>query len=87
MSNTFPYSAWVLTPSFSPKQVVLTEGSGEDWLITEKRKWYHCTKVFPTKEVAIEQGRLLIEIQKSDLNKRAEQIKKREAALDKAGCK
>lgn len=81
---TFPYSAWVLTPGFSPKEVVFTEGNSPDWLITEKRKWYHCTKVFPTKEAAINQGRLLLEKQKSDLNKRGEKIKKLEASLDKA---
>lgn len=80
----FPYDGWVLMPSFSPKKVTLTEGCHGLYHITEKRKWYHLSDIFPSKQDAIRKGRELIDVQKADLDKRHDKLAKRIAALDKA---
>jgi hypothetical protein len=82
----FPYNAWVLQPSFKPKEVTLTEKNwyGGQYHLSDTGKVYLLSEIYPTKQAAIVAGREQLEKQREDLNKRQERIDKRAAALDRA---
>lgn len=86
--RNYPYKAWVLMPSFTPKQVELVsrayEHSYPEYDTTATGKDYHVVDLHATKEAAIAEGRARLADQVADLEKRAERIEKRKAALDKA---
>lgn len=82
----FPYQAWVLQPSFKPKEVTIVRRS---WLTDSHHeevsgKCHHLGQLHPSKAAAIQAGREQIEKQRVDLAKRQERLNKRIAALDKA---
>lgn len=84
--SQFPYNAWVLQPSFKPKEVTFTE---KHWYGDRRHrsgtgKVYPVSEIYPTKQAAIAAGREQLEKQREDLLKRQERIDKRAAALDKA---
>jgi len=82
--TTYPFTAWVLTPSFAPKQVELVRGSYyADWHSTEAKKNYHDSELYTSKEVAIEAGWRRLDEQTSALKKKADNINKKKATLTK----
>ncbi|MFE1574360.1 hypothetical protein ACFIQG_21575 [Comamonas odontotermitis] len=83
----FPYTGWVLTPSFTPKQVVFKEDANSwfgDWHVTEKGKRYSTECIHAAKEAAIEAGHQSLKQQQAALDKKQINIHKRRAALEKA---
>lgn len=82
----FPYSAWVLTPSFKTKQIQIPKESfrGGHWLYSETGKCYAASKVYHSKEDAIHHGQILLQDQQLALNQKQLNINKRRAALEKA---
>lgn len=85
----YPRQAWVLQPSFKPKEVTVTKpystwNKSEEWDVTEGGKSYHKDSLFPSMSVAITNGRDLVEKQRADIAKRQATLEKRIAALDKA---
>lgn len=89
MKRAYPYTAWVLLPSFAPKEVTLIEQaysfSHPEWDKSESGKSYHAEhELFATKQAAIDAGWKRIATQEAKLTKEAEGIKKRRAALLKA---
>ena len=85
--QTYPFNAWVLTPTFKLKEVTIKGvylTSSPDWLISTSGKLYHLNELHPTQPIAITMGRELLVKQKTALDKRLETINKKHAALDKA---
>lgn len=85
----YPRQAWVLLPSFKPKEVTITKPYGsmssvEDWDMADSGKSYHKDSLFPSMAEAISHGRDQVEKLKADLAKRQDTLNKRIAALDKA---
>lgn len=85
----YPRQAWVLTPSFKPKEVTITRVYGswhgsEDWDVAEGGKHYHVGNLFESKAAAIANGREQISKIQADIEKRQLNLSKRIAALDKA---
>lgn len=79
----FPYTAWRLTPTFKPVEVVIARRS-QSWLISDQGKYLCSSEVYPTKAEAIEDGRKRIAVTEADITKREARIAKKRAALDKA---
>lgn len=86
--QTFPYTGWVLMPSFKPAQVSIVEkisySFGSTYLRADSGKQYQFFDVHPSKQAAIEAGRASLDGQQSALDKKQANIIKRRAALDKA---
>ena len=85
----YPRQAWVLLPSFKPKEVTIVKhyanwGPGMDWDSSDSGKDYNVDKLFETKADAITAARDLIEKARADIAKRQEMMNKRIAALDQA---
>ncbi|MFS2027111.1 hypothetical protein [Massilia sp. CT11-137] len=86
----YPRQAWVLLPSFKPKELTITQRSHpyssmfESWDLASDGKSYHFEKLHPNKDAAIAAGRDLIEKARANIAKRQETMNKRIAALDKA---
>ena len=85
----FPYAAWVLMPSFNPKQVSIARESwrGGHWLVSDAGKVYAASKVYHSKEDAIHHGHILLEDAQIALNQKQLNIYKRRAALETAAGK
>jgi hypothetical protein len=87
--RTYPYNAWVLTPSFKPKEVELVKPyrafGGQDYGdLTETGKMYGVTEMFPTKRAAVQEGWRRVDKQKADLDKKLIGIAKKRKALQEA---
>lgn len=87
--RAYPYTAWVLTPNFKPKQVVLIKAygtfSGNDYGdLTEAWKLYGVSEIHASIESAISFGRESLKRQRLDLDKKLANFAKKNAALDKA---
>lgn len=86
----YPRSAWVLMPSFKPKEVTIVEpaypGSTmfPDYDKDSGGKSHHVTKLFPSQGAAIAHGREQIVALQADIEKRQATLKKRIAALNAA---
>jgi hypothetical protein len=85
----YPRQAWVLLPSFKPKELTIVEhcrnwGAGMDWDYADGGKAYNVDKLFDTKSDAITAGRAQIAKLQADIAKRQDTLNKRIAALDKA---
>ena len=88
-SKSYPYTGWVLTPSFVPKEVVLTRpygtwSGGGCWDATDSGKSYHVEEIYATKAGAIDHGFALLDKQQADLAKRQSVLDKRRLNLQKA---
>lgn len=86
---TFPYTGWVLIPSFTPKQekFVSPYGFGDEqkeWHRTEKHKLVHVDSIYFCKAAAIYAGNQRLRDQQAALDKKQANINKRRAALEKA---
>lgn len=82
----FPRKAWVLQPSFRPKQVTLVEipDSLKEFAETDTGKWYRLTETYATKAEAIAGGWMRIGEQQTALDKKSTNLDKKRAALAKA---
>ncbi len=89
--RTYPYTGWVLLPSFRPFELTFTERYGS-WSSndygdqTETGKTYQTSEIFPTKGDAITEGRRRLAEQEARLAKQSAAIVKKRAALDKAAA-
>lgn len=86
---TFPYTGWVLTPGFTPKQEKFVQpygfgGEQTEWHRTEKHKLVHFGSIYASKEAAICAGNQRLRDQQAALDKKQANINKRRAALEKA---
>ncbi|AXF52947.1 MAG: hypothetical protein [Caudoviricetes sp.] len=86
---TFPYTGWVLTPGFTPKQEKFVKPYGHgveqcDWHLTERHKIVHVGSIYSCKAEAICAGNQRLREQQAALDKKQANINKRRAALEKA---
>ena len=80
----FPYSAWVLMPSFRPKQVEVVEKFYySDWLGISTGKSYHASNLYESKQQAVGAGLAKLAAQQADIDKRQASLDKRKAELAK----
>lgn len=87
--RTYPYTAWVLTPSFKPKQVTLIRAyssfrQNDYGDMTKLGKCYATSEIHASIEGAISFGRESLKRQRLDLNKRLGNWSKKLAALNAA---
>ena len=83
-TTTFPYTAWVLMPSFKPVEVTFVEEKWASWHATDQRKIYGVNNIHPTKAAAIAWGLADLAKQQAAIDKKQQNLNKRRAALDKA---
>lgn len=86
MSKSYPYQAWVLTPSFAPKEVTIVEPGrwdSSDWRRTTTDKRYYESEVFDSKELSIEGGWSRLEEQEAAIQKKIDSINKKKSILTK----
>lgn len=87
--RNYPYTAWILQPSFKPKEVELVKhytsfGDKDYGDETASGKVYRRDEIFSSKAEAIEEGWRRVEKQQADLEKRQESLDKKKTALTKA---
>ena len=89
----FPYTAWKLTPSFKPTEVVIESAYEGNWgkkevthLISGSGRYYPVCDIYATHVDAIAGGRKRLEEQEADIAKKVANIAKKRAALDKAAA-
>lgn len=88
-ARTYPYTAWVLLPSFKPKQIEITKAygawDGSDYGdLSEAGKLYPRAEIFESKAAAIAGGRARLAKQGADLDKKLNAHAAKVLALDKA---
>lgn len=86
MSKSYPYQAWVLTPSFAPKEVTIVEPgrwAAYGWLPTISGKHYHESEVYDSKELSIKGGWSRLEDQEAAIQKKIDSINKKKSILTK----
>lgn len=83
---TFPYTGWVLMPSFKPVKTIFVEAArySEGWHKSEGGKTYSTQNIYATKDAAISAGHIDLHQQQAALDKKQANINKRRAALEKA---
>lgn len=90
MTRTYPYAAWVLQPSFKPKEITFVShylgwGASSDYgCIAQSGKLYQRCQIHPTKAEAIAFGRSEVERMRADLKKKQDSLDAKVSALDKA---
>ncbi|OWT68065.1 MULTISPECIES: hypothetical protein [unclassified Achromobacter] len=85
--RSYPYTAWVLKPSFKPSETTFVEGySSHIWHgdISDAGKYYPQDKIYPTKAEAITHAEIMIQQQEEALIKKSVALEKRRAAITKA---
>jgi len=87
--RTYPYKAWVLTPSFKPKEVELVQPyrafGGQDYGdLTETGKMYGTAEMFESKRAAVLEGWRRHDEQAAKLDKMRITLEKRRQALRNA---
>ena len=87
--TTYPYTAWVLQPSFKPKEVTFVkhyEGwSGEDYgCKSESGRVYRRVAIHATKTAAITFGNAEVRSMQLALDKKQGSLNKKREALTKA---
>lgn len=86
MSNQYPYQAWVLTPSFAPKEVTIVDPGRwltAGYIATLSSKCYHESEVFGSKKLAIEGGWSRLAEQEAAIQKKLDSINKKKSTLTK----
>lgn len=89
-ARQYPRQAWVLLPSFKPKQVTVTSRSHPhscmfaDWDWADDGKSYHFEKLHPSLAAAIASGREQVTKMAADIAKRQATMERRITSLDKA---
>ena len=87
--TTYPYTAWVLQPSFKPKEVTFVKHceswSGEDYgCESESGRVYRRDAIHATKTDAITFGHAEVRRMQLALDKKQESLNKKREALTKA---
>lgn len=87
--TTYPYTAWVLQPSFKPKEVTFVEralayGIEDYGCVSEAGKWYRRDQIHATKTDAIIFGHSEVRRMQDDLKKKLDSLEKKRDALAKA---
>jgi hypothetical protein len=85
--RTYPYTAWVLTPSYNVKQIEVTKCYGyphREHDVSSTGKLYHISDLYKSRGDAIRAGFDRCDAQQVDLRKRQERLDKRFGALEKA---
>jgi len=87
--KTYPYKAWVLQPSFKPKEVTFVEqalayGIEDYGCVSETGKWYRRDQIHATKTDAIIFGHSEVRRMQDDLKKKLDSLEKKREALAKA---
>jgi hypothetical protein len=87
--RTYPRKAWVLLPSFKPKEVELVKpyrafGGLDYGDLTETGKMYQVAELFDTKRAAVDEGWRRVDEQKAALDKKLINIAKKRKALQAA---
>lgn len=82
-TQQFPYQAWVLSPSYVPKEVTVAKRVGIGNFESDKGAWLHASDLYPTKQAAIDAGLAKLEAAEARLKKQAETVAKRRANLEK----
>jgi len=88
--RSYPYKAWTLLPSFKPVEIEIVGlawndwGSYAHWDKSASGKGYDSTKLHATKDAAIAAGHVALDDQRAKLEKMAEKLERRRAALHKA---
>jgi hypothetical protein len=84
MSNkVLPFTAWILTPSLKPAEVSI-ELDRVSWFQTSRGKYVMKSDVFDSQAEAIKAGWVSLKRQKSDIDKKLENIEKKKLALLRA---
>lgn len=83
-TRQYPFSGWVLQPSFKPKEVTIVSGPHSSYQQSESGKWYANSDVYSTKDEAIQGGWERVRKQQEDLNKKQVSLNKKQAVLRKA---
>ena len=83
-TTTFPYTAWVLMPSFKPVEVTFVDTYCGEWHKTQAGKAYHHTVIHQTKAAAITCGLADLKKQQAAIDKMQQNLNKRRAVLEKA---
>ncbi|MGN8247657.1 hypothetical protein [Pseudomonas sp. SMV7] len=79
----YPFTAWVLGGTFTPKSVEFVDSAWGDWHEAASGRSYHDNDVFKTKADAIVYGERKLEEQEAKLAKQQATIAKKRANLDK----
>lgn len=80
----YPYQAFVLTPTFLVKEVmVVGEQRWTEWRRTNSGKYYLQKDIYESKKAALEGGAARLAEQEARLVKQASAIEKRRATLQK----
>lgn len=86
----YPYTGWVLMPSYKPKEETFVKGTPASWRgaydTTDSDKSYCLDSIYSSKEAAIAAGHAKLDEQREKLKRMQERIDKRQAALDKAAA-
>lgn len=83
-TTIFPYTAWVLMPSFRPAEVTFVKTRFGEWHATESGKSYHPSEIHQTKAAAIAWGLADLAKQQAAIDKMQKNLDKRRAVLKKA---
>jgi hypothetical protein len=87
-ARQYPYYAWVLQPSFKPKQILIVGRvflySYPEYDKTKSGTSYHIDKLFLTKDAAVAHGWERIREIEADLAKRTERLAQKRQELEKA---
>ena len=84
LDKAVPFSAWILTPGFAPKEVEIVEaGYYAGYYTTAARKHYFHSDLYTSKAEAIEAGWRKLDDQMNALQKRADAVARKKAVLTK----
>ncbi|MGE8446614.1 MAG: hypothetical protein ACN6O1_10385 [Comamonas sp.] len=81
---TFPYTGWVLMPSYKPKPEQFVKSFRATHHVTDKGKYVHLSEIYVSMTQAINAGTKHLSEQQAALDKKQANINKRRAALEKA---
>lgn len=89
---SYPYTAWVLAPSFKPKQVEILKryssySPESTWELSDSGKFYLRSDLSETKELAIASGWKRVEAMQLKLDKMEDSLRKKRAALNLAAVR
>lgn len=90
MSKQYPYTGWILMPSYKPKQETFVREANffnrDLYGVTEAGKYVSSGEIYASKADAIAAGHAKLDEQREKLKKMQERIDKRQAALANAAA-
>lgn len=87
--RTYPYKAWVLTPSYKTKQVLLVERygfyrNGVDYIASETGRLYAYADLFDSELAAIQEGLRRCDKQQKRIDASLKTLEKKRSTLRKS---